>query len=79
MVEQTIDYRSYLLRLWRVKEGDRDVWRASLQDAQSGERISFATVEALFAFLEEQLEPTLDARGDVGAGARAKPGPTPGE
>jgi len=55
------------------------VWRASLQDPQSGERISFTTVEALFAFLEEQLEPTLDARGDVGAGARAKPGPTPGE
>jgi len=77
MAEQTIDYRSYLLRLWRVKEGDRDVWRASLQDPQSGERISFATVEALFAFLEKQLGSTPDAREDVGAGARAGPGPVP--
>ena len=77
MAEQTIDYRSYLLRLWRVKEGDRDVWRASLQDPQSGERISFATVEALFAFLEKQLGSTPDAREDVGAGARDGPGPVP--
>jgi hypothetical protein len=79
MVEQTIDYRSYLLRLWRVKEGDRDVWRASLQDPQSGERISFATVEALFAYLQEQLEKAQHKGSDVEAGVRIQPGPTPGE
>ena len=73
------DYVSYLLRLWRVKEGDKDVWRASLQDPQSGERISFATVEALFAFLQEQLEGASDRGGDVEAGARAEPGPAPDE
>jgi hypothetical protein len=73
------DYRSYLLRLWRVKEGGKDVWRASLQDPQSGKRVSFATVEALFAYLQEQLEGTSDREADVKAGARVEPGPAPGK
>jgi hypothetical protein len=59
MADEAVDYRSYLLRLWRVREGERDVWRASLQDPQSGERISFSTLDALFAFLQEQLESGL--------------------
>jgi len=71
------DYISYLLRLWRVKEEGRDVWRASLQDPQSGERISFATVEALFAYLQEQLEKASHREGDVEAGACGEPGPAP--
>jgi hypothetical protein len=71
------DYYSYLLRLWRVKEGDRDLWRASLQDPQSGEWISFATVEALFAYLQEQLKKAPHKGGDVEAGARIEPGPVP--
>jgi hypothetical protein len=77
VADETIGYRSYLLRLWRVKVGGRDLWRASLQDPQSGERISFATVEALFAYLQEQLEETPSGEGDVETGARAEPGPVP--
>jgi hypothetical protein len=79
MPNEATDYRSYLMRLWRVKEGDRDVWRASLQDPQSGERISFATIEALFAYLQEQLERAPDREGITEAGARAVPGPAPDE
>jgi hypothetical protein len=75
MADETIGYHSYLLRLWRAREGERDVWRASLQDPQSGERISFATAEALFAYLQEQLERTPNGEGDVEAGARTEPGP----
>jgi hypothetical protein len=56
VTDETIGYRSYLLRLWCAREEGQGVWRASLQDPQSGERISFATVEALFAYLQEQLE-----------------------
>jgi hypothetical protein len=64
MADETVDYRSYLLRLWRAEEGGKDVWRASLQDSQSGERISFATLEALFTFLQEQLESGPDTGCD---------------
>jgi len=71
------DYISCLVRLWRVREGEKDVWRASLQDPQSGERISFVTVEALFAFLRDQIKEPPDTGGCVGAGACGEPGPAP--
>jgi len=48
-------YRSYLLRLWRAETLDQG-WRASLEDPRTGERIGFASLEQLFAFLMEQVE-----------------------
>jgi len=53
-------YRSYLLRLWRSETLDPG-WRASLEDPHTGERIGFASLEQLFAFLMEQVE--RDAKG----------------
>jgi len=50
--EQT-SYQSYLLRLWRVKEGEEG-WRASLESAQTGERRGFATLDALFDYVRSQ-------------------------
>jgi hypothetical protein len=47
-------YRAYLLRLWRTDASDAAVWRASLEDSRTGERIGFASLEQLFAFLMEQ-------------------------
>jgi hypothetical protein len=46
---------AYLLRLWRVGEGERAVWRASLQDVRGGERVGFPGLEEAFAFLQEQV------------------------
>jgi hypothetical protein len=46
-------YQSYLLRLWRVKEGEAG-WRASLESAQTGERRGFATLDALFDYVRGQ-------------------------
>ena len=48
-------YRAYLMRLW-LAEGDdgHPVWRASLEDARSGERHGFANLAQLCAFLEQQ-------------------------
>ena len=43
------DYHAGLLRLWR--DGPGGPWRASLQDAESGERIGFADLAHLFAYL----------------------------
>jgi hypothetical protein len=48
-------YRSYLLRLWQVRDGKTVVWRALLERPGSGERIGFGTPEALFAFLEAEM------------------------
>ena len=41
-------YQAYLLRLWRTSEAH---WRASLEDAHSGERLTFTTLGQLSEFL----------------------------
>lgn len=46
------NYRSYLLRFWRA-DADQP-WRASLQSTATGEKILFAELSALLAFLAEQ-------------------------
>lgn len=50
-------YRAYLLRLWCAEGADNGSWRASLEDSHTGERIGFASLEELFAFLMEESEP----------------------
>ncbi len=52
------DYFSYLLRLWRVGT-EKAVWRASLESPLTGERIGFASLDALFAFLLQQTNHDL--------------------
>lgn len=54
MSERQRRYVSYLLRLWQVESRGQLVWRASLEDARSGERRGFPDLEALFAYLREQ-------------------------
>jgi hypothetical protein len=64
------DYQSYLLRLWRAKEG-QEGWRASLESAQTGECKRFATLDALFDYVRSRTRIALsecsrgegDARG----------------
>ncbi len=62
MTTQQPDYYAYLLRLWRVDQVnnlsdlpvDTSLWRASLQDPHTGERVGFASLEDLFGFLQAQ-------------------------
>jgi hypothetical protein len=54
MSSEQPDYRSYLLRLWRVGTADASSWRASLEDVRTHERRNFAGLEQLFAFLDQQ-------------------------
>jgi hypothetical protein len=57
---------AYLLRLWEVRDGDRRIWRASLQSPTTSERHAFANLEDLFIFLEDRtavLLTTSDLRG----------------
>jgi hypothetical protein len=53
MPNESSSYRAYLLRLWRVNSeaARRTEWRASLEDPRTGERLGFANLEQLFAFL----------------------------
>jgi hypothetical protein len=68
-------YLSYLLRLWQTSDGEKQVWRASLESPGAGERQGFASLEALFGFLQAQTEPRseencgYDTRGREGGGA----------
>ena len=48
------DYLSYLLRLWRVSDGEKPVWRALLKSSHTGQQVGFGSLEALFEFIREQ-------------------------
>ena len=50
-----LGYRSYLLRLWETTDGDRRVWRASLEQPGTGRRQGFAGLRELVAFLERAV------------------------
>ncbi len=53
MKEKTINiYLAYLLRLWR--DDETAPWRATVEDASTGQRFGFANLKALFVFLEKQ-------------------------
>jgi hypothetical protein len=47
-----LPYKAYLIRLWQ--DSRQSGWRASAQSVQSSEMIRFGTLEALFAFLQDQ-------------------------
>lgn len=56
------DYLSYLLRLWRVGDEKRPMWRASLKNVHTGEQVGFASLEELHGYLraetgEESIRP----------------------
>jgi hypothetical protein len=50
------DYRSYLLRLWRVRDQDESRVRASLEDVMTSEVCNFTSLEALVGYLEKAFE-----------------------
>ena len=54
MGKEQLDYISYLLRMWRANGEGKEVWRASLENPHTGERLGFASLDKLFAFLQQQ-------------------------
>jgi hypothetical protein len=48
------DYQSYLLRLWRVRDGEGSAWRAGLKSSRTGEELGFASLDALFDYLRSE-------------------------
>ncbi len=47
---------SFILRLWRQDPPEGIDWRASLEDAHTGERFGFSSVEQLHKFLLELID-----------------------
>lgn len=56
------NYISFLLRLYRVREQERWIWRASLEDPLTSERRTFPNLSALFAFLNALTEGQTEGR-----------------
>jgi hypothetical protein len=54
--EPRYKYISYLLRLWQVRRGEGMTWLASLENARTGERQGFASLEELFRFLRQRTD-----------------------
>jgi hypothetical protein len=48
------EYMAYMLRIWPVRNQQKQCWRASLENAQTGERVGFASLEELFEYLGQQ-------------------------
>jgi hypothetical protein len=68
------DYLSYLLRLWRVGDGEGLTWRASLKSAHTGQQVGFGNLEELLAFLREQTDiPSTASQGETGQRTSASP------
>ena len=56
-------YLSYMLRLWQAgSRNGKSVWRASLENPHTGERLAFGGVEALVAFLVEKTDSPMERR-----------------
>jgi hypothetical protein len=50
------DYRSYLLRLYRVRKGGETSWRASLHSPEGGKPLHFRGLSEMVGFLEQEGE-----------------------
>ncbi len=45
-------YLAYLVRLWAVHDNGDVVWRASAENAHTGDRLAFGDVESLCCYLK---------------------------
>jgi hypothetical protein len=76
-IVQKRGYLSYLLRLWQQGGGEQPLWRASLEGPQGGERLGFASLEDLYAYLDAQTRSSSSGTQRLDEGrcqSRAKPG-----
>ncbi len=64
VIKGSPEYMAYLLRLWPVQGRGKTIWRASLEDAQSGESHNFANLEDLFTYLLARTDAISDKRAE---------------
>jgi hypothetical protein len=78
---QRSDYVSYLLRLWRDDGSEGTAsrqptapWRGSLENPHTGQRLGFASLEALFDYLQEETG-AVAASQEQGHASKISPKP----
>ena len=54
VTERQRPYLAYLLRLWQTQDKGEIGWRASLENAHTGEKLAFAQLDELVAFLRQR-------------------------
>jgi hypothetical protein len=60
--KREMPYLAYLLRLWQVREKGEARWRASVENAHTGERRGFAGLADLVTFLEGEVDQASEDR-----------------
>jgi len=61
---EKITYRSFLLKLWLVKQNGRFLWKASLEEPLTGLQKNFNCFEDFFIFFQ-QLKKDLEKKKEV--------------
>ena len=72
MGEPRRPYLAFLLRLWQVRDEGQAGWRASLENAHTGNRQGFASLTDLFTFLEREVwqvdhDQSMPCKGGIGS------------
>ncbi len=62
MIEKQREYLAYMLRIWLVRDNRQTLWRASVENAQTGERRGFASLDDLFEYLQSQAAAMLEPK-----------------
>ncbi len=55
MNQSRSNYRSYLIRFWRMDNAGQPVWRGALQEPGSETQIYFESPAALWAYVAAQI------------------------
>lgn len=56
--DQPVRYHSFLIRFWQERAGDGlapPVWRFSLEEPRTGERLAFASLDAVVEVLRQRM------------------------
>lgn len=61
--QQPAGYESYLVRLWQ--DSPHSPWRASAQSTQTAELVRFASLQALFSFLEARTSSGISSASNA--------------
>jgi hypothetical protein len=66
MGDESLHYRSYVLRCWAEYDRDADMtlWRFSLEDTCTGQRRGFASLNKLMTALRTELNLTIEVSDD---------------
>jgi hypothetical protein len=61
----TLEYASYLVRLWRDQDpaSRESNWQGEIEHIQSGERWMFESVDELFTFLHRRVDRLVQVNG----------------